>query len=86
MRLIYMNQCFPYRLPCQVVCLHILVLLHYAEVAVDLIHVISHLIIYCLIIFSVPGDVNVDQTHQLWIANILRINVDHTMKIHHLMW
>ena len=42
---IVMNQSIPYRLPCQVVCLHILVLLHYAEVAVDLIHIISYLII-----------------------------------------
>ena len=86
MRPTSMSHCFAYRLSSQVVCLDILLLFHYAEVAVDLIHVISHLIIYCLIIFSVPEDVNVDQTHQLWIANILRINVDHTMKIHHLMW
>ena len=83
MRLIYMNQCFPYRLPCQVVSLHILVLLHYAEVAVDFVHVISHLNHWqCSVFFQMPI---VDETHQLGIANILRVNVDHTMLIHHLM-
>ena len=86
MRLIYMNQCFPYRLPCQVVCLHILVLLHYAEVAVDLVHVIGHLNHrQCSISFQRQEMPIVDETHQLGIANILRVNVDHTMLIHNLI-